>query len=959
MVPQASRSRKGLLRLFSFLLPLALLISLVESSRGGNAAAQLGIENTKLRIDGSLRSIDQGAGTVVGWTWDESRPNVPLKVDVYDDKTLLATISADRPGEKPTPSGIEKGDHGFSYTIPEGLRDGKRHTIRVKVSGSDSELPGSPKTVIFPKKPGHKNIATNFLGWVIPVLVILTLLHLLFTKWVGGQNTARDIAGRLAFVLPFVGLLAWFRVTDVYHSYYFETESNWIYLIYNGFRTVYSLYLIWLLYYVGSILLHGFSKKGAQLDLRLADELVLCFYAGAAIASAAAFLLGCLSLYYFWILAPATLLLLSASYRSFRAFLARLADWGRDTWARADDAATALARCFALGGTILVVLLLLVLRALPPGGSGDYYTHYFYYFKHVTNSHGLWPNELWYHYYVSKGATLVFWSIVLTDLQAPEIVSFAFVLMAGLAAFSIVRRWCGDSTPAMAAMVVYFSTYVLPRFPGDPTVPYPVHWGEFQKHHEQLASLIASLAWLILVIPRCAGWTLVAWSSFASLLAANVVLFQTTAYPLVLALLGLGTLGWAIRKQWPMMLCLGSPVVTSTGVLASLLFLNYWTTGLAAETPMRFFWKYADQGRFSEVWSPYLMILLQEGSAPGLGGAWLRSPPGVSLWQFAKSILRYDHLFKIFIIPKIAIIVIWSLIGWLLIRGGRPRFDLVRALLLVLGFLAACVPLACVSGQHISAFRYFSLTVFFINLFGFLAWVTLVELLPGRPAFKKLIYGAFGILAFLTALTTFVRIQTDELTECLLFSLGRKNLAITYAFKRGLLDHVLLATSAVPAGSRVYSFNTHEYCMLPDREVESFVSYALGKDWHEIMFEPPKRARSLLHQQGLDYFLVDLRSQEDPRSLEDIIQFSPLFCPENIANDLQVAWSEGDLYVLTWPAPGTRPLSESFLARYRHCSKTCNRFQLYDRMRVIYASNKGKPYPIWRDPALPPVPGWQ
>jgi hypothetical protein len=948
MVQQASRSRAALPRLFSSLLPLALLISFVESSRGGDA------EDTHPRIDGSLVWINEGAGTVHGWAWDESRPDVPIKVDVYDDKTLLGTISADLPRGKPTLRGVAEGNHGFSYAIPEGLRDGKKHTIRVKVSGSHRELPGSPKTVIFPTWPHTRRIAVNLLGWVIPVSVILTLLRILSPKWQGGQFSAWNIAGWLAFVLPFVVLLAWFRVVDVYHSYFFETDSNWIYLIYNGFRVLYSLYLIWLLYFLGSILLAALSKKGAQLDLQLPDEVVLCFYAGAAIASAGAFLLGYLSLYYYWILAPATLLLLSASFRSFETFLRRLGDWRRDTWAGTDDTAWALARHCAVGATIFIVLLLLVLRALPPGGGHDYYTHYFYYYKHVIESHGLWPNELWYHYYVSKGATLVFWSIVLTDLQAPEIVSFAFVLMAGLAVFSLVRRWHGDSILAMGAMAVYLSTYVVPQFAGDLLFAGErVAWGEFQKQHEQLASLLAALSWLILVLPRCGGRTLLAWSLFAALFAANVVLFQTAAYPLVLALLCLGALGWAIHKQWSMMMGFAPPVVTATVVLASLLALNYWTTGLGEITPMRPFWRHADQGRFSRVWSPYLMILLQEGSAPEFGGAWLHFPPGMGAWQFAKSIIRYEHLIKILILPNIAIIVLWSMIGWLLFRGGRPRFDLTLALLLVLGFLSACVPLAGASGQYISAFRFFSLTVFFINLFGFLTWATLFELLPRRPAVQKSISVTSGIFACLIALTTFVRTPTDELTSCLLFSLGRKSLASTYEFRGGLSDETLRYTSALPAGSPVYSFQNQQHCMIPDREVESFVSYAFGTHWHEIMFEPPEQARSLLRQQGFDYFLVDLRV------MGDIIQYAPLFRLENIAKYLQVTWSEGDLYLLTWPAPGTCPLSESFLAGYRRISAECNYFQLYDRMRLIYETNKGKPYPIWRDPALPPVPGWQ
>jgi hypothetical protein len=799
------------------------------------------------------------------------------------------------------------------------------------------------------------------------------------------KKAAWGVAGWLAFVLPFITLLAWFQVVDVYHLRFSEKErvnTSPAYLLYNGFRALYSLYLIWTLYFVGSVLLRSLEKKGARLGLRLADEVVLCFFAGAAIATAVGFVLGYLRLYYFWVLAPITLLLLGASYRSFGAFTLRALAWRKDIWARDGDVVDAVARRLAAAAVIFVAALLLALRALPPGGDHDYYTHYLPYFKHVVASHGVWPNDVWYHYYISKGATLVFWSAVLTDLQAPEVVTYAFVLVAGLAGFSVVRRWSGNGVLATAAAVAYLATLVCPRLRGDPDA-----WGGFQKHHEQTASLIASLAWLALSVPRCAGRDLWAWSLFAALFAAGTVLFAPTAYPLVVVLLGLGMLGWAAGRQWQMLKCFGGALAAATAVLASLLALNYWTTGLAEVTPMRLFWKHADQERFSKVWSPYLMVLLEEGSSPDIGKAALMWPAGMSRWQFAKSLIRYEHLSKFFF-PREAWIIIWLLIGLSLIRGGRPRFGLARALLLILGFLAACPLLGSASAQHASAFRYFSFTLFFVNLFGALTWATIFELAP-RPFFGKLARVVPAVFACLLALATLARIPTKELTDRLMFSLGRKSLASCYESGGGLHASAARATGNLPPGSRVYSFS-FLYCTAPDREVVTFVSYALGRRWHEIMFEPPGRARDALQQQGLDYFLVDLNEE-----FMDIMQYSPLFSPENIAESLQVAWEEGDVYLLTWPGPGTRPLPGSFLARYRcilaqtalpalgastvglagspgqgpflatsalvpgRASQTFDCAQMYERMRTIYEANKGKPYPVWRDPALPPVRGWQ
>ena len=67
------------------------------------------------------------------------------------------------------------------------------------------------------------------------------------------------------------------------------------------------------------------------------------------------------------------------------------------------------------------------LRGFYPGGGGDYYTHYFYYYLAVIQNHGLAPNDVWYHYYYSKGSGLAFLGMLLSDPEAPALTTYACV----------------------------------------------------------------------------------------------------------------------------------------------------------------------------------------------------------------------------------------------------------------------------------------------------------------------------------------------------------------------------------------------------------------------------------------------------------------------------------------------------------------------------------------------------
>ena len=138
-----SISRSRLVALLVPLLGLGVFFVAASASLGQTP------KPSALPFEGSLDKVE--VGTVGGWAWDASQPNSAIKVDIYDGEKLLATIAAETFREDLKMAQKGDGKHGFDFLLPKSLRDGQSHTISVKYSGTNSDLSGSPKTLLFPK----------------------------------------------------------------------------------------------------------------------------------------------------------------------------------------------------------------------------------------------------------------------------------------------------------------------------------------------------------------------------------------------------------------------------------------------------------------------------------------------------------------------------------------------------------------------------------------------------------------------------------------------------------------------------------------------------------------------------------------------------------------------------------------------------------------------------------------
>ncbi|HKQ75551.1 MAG TPA: hypothetical protein VJ810_17770 [Blastocatellia bacterium] len=106
--------------------------------------------------DGSLDTAE--CLSIEGWARDANSPDCPLSVNIYDGDALIQTITADRLRDDLARYGMGAGRHGFKYypneEVVKRFRDGRPHSIRVTIAGSEFALKDTPKSIKCPTIPG-------------------------------------------------------------------------------------------------------------------------------------------------------------------------------------------------------------------------------------------------------------------------------------------------------------------------------------------------------------------------------------------------------------------------------------------------------------------------------------------------------------------------------------------------------------------------------------------------------------------------------------------------------------------------------------------------------------------------------------------------------------------------------------------------------------------------------------
>ena len=750
---------------------------------------------------------------------------------------------------------------------------------------------------------------------------------------------ARTVLGFVAFVGGYLLLIVWFKAVDVYHLH-FATAGPLV-VAYNAFRVLFAFYLFWIVYGAGAVVSRAVAGSTWR-GLGILDRLALGSFAGAGVWHIVLLILGYAKAYTFPLLLALTLPVLALSFRDVAGTVLELRTWFATR--RPRDAA------MIVVGTIVVLsaITLLIVKGLYPGGEIDYFTHYFYYYLTVIERGDVWPNEVWYHSYYSKGAGLFFLGMILTDPLAPQLVTACFMAAAALVVHQMARRVAPGTPWPLVCVAVFLAAYI-----------YTPTWAQFEKQHELNAALVIAIAWLSAQALAADARDRTLWLTASALTIVAAVLISTPTAIFVGTVFGMLALVLLLmRRPIQALLCVGLAAVAGL-MLVSMLAINYVTTGLIDDRGLHALWRFADIEKLDR-WNALANAIVLYWGRLGL------QAEGVSahgIIRFLIYSLRLDLLYPLLIAGIVIAIAAMRVRLRTGTWAGPIKTPYQTAILAAMVLVSLAIGLTAGRGEQISFFRYSSYTVAVVIL--------LAISLGSLPVASTQTWLArvmhdrrTALIALALTLATIVVAASDRrrffdavLPRAWHFATGTYSLDMAYTRQVGwpnkpwgaIYPGARGAHAAAGPRTRIWSLHATSFCMLPDCRIESVDSFTLGAGWADVMFGSPEDARAALQASGHNYFLFSSELRVD-----DYLPRSPLFSPDNIGRYFGIRWTDGTTTLLTWLGADTAPLDQDWIATYRRAVEQSPVVQSfpYDDMKAIFARLAAMPRP-WRALDLP------
>jgi hypothetical protein len=675
----------------------------------------------------------------------------------------------------------------------------------------------------------------------------------------------------------------------------------------------------------GYFLLNKIIGHRALTNIRPLQKLLLCFFSGSAIWQVLLLILGFFNLYYYWLVTILTIIVVSSGYNYVR-------QSGREVRGEIGNCESAGDRKIPVSNLLLLLSFgifaagLLIVKGLYPAGGHDFFNHYHSYYEAVLRNHGIWPNDVWYQFYYSKGMGLFFLSMLLTDPLAPSLVTYCFAIAAALAVYLIVRStspqrslWPWLAATAFVALYIYT--------PGAGVFLENGGWGDFQKPHEIDTAIVVAVVWMCASILQAADEERPAWF-WTCALSLFVVAYVETVSSFVLGLfvtiLLAGSLIVRRRREAVMFFAFGA--AAGLGLL-SVFALNYVMSGLISDQLALQTWPIVDVRRLAE-WGALPHVISDIWGVVATRAQATAVPFDKSAFFYLGQVLKLDVLRNI-LLGCAGLMALW-LLGRVASRQWRHRDASWLVILVILAFVASVLAAAAGPGmgQQISFVRYCSFNLPLLLALACAVAGLICAQLP-ESWFRGVACAGLPVALMIATLAQQKAANGDQLRwvigDGVKFVDGAYSISDAYSDQRGwpgrmpygaIFPGMIGAWRTIGPNTRMWSFHLWTYCMLPQCRSETYFSFILSRRFLDVLFAHPEEEKAILAREGLNYFFFTTKMP-----IKDVLPQTALFAPDEIGKHLGIKWTDGSSYLLTWLGPGVKPLSPEWLAVYRQAQE--------------------------------------
>lgn len=544
------------------------------------------------------------------------------------------------------------------------------------------------------------------------------------------------------------------------------------------------------------------------------------------------------------------------------------------------------------------VLLFVATRVVfIPNPDTNVWEHYLHYYRIVIEHGSTLPNEVWHHFFNSKGGGLVFLAILLSDVFSVQLVSACMVVAAGVIVFDILSEYCNDGRWPIFGLIVYFAFFF-----GD------VSDGGMFRVHALILGYAAFLFW---------GWQQLGSLSQAARPPILMSMVVSLAYIGFYQPVAMVVFAPAFVLMTGFRRILGgssefrTAIIFCTIIICGSFFtlsVNWLITGLPEVTPMKFFWSIAEKDEVRKVFGTGgIDYLLAVNSGV---------KTDISFMQRFYSTIHHPRLFN-----TATFFVSLAFVGRAVLRlSSREPSE--KAELFVAEALAFLMPLILLSiffpSRSVERMGLYSIV--FVTMASVIMWERVIGFglrdlainttlnswwssrKPISLQFKE--FGIFVVMVLggLTIVAIEIRSLSQYRPTISGFNMAGLSLKGTME-KMGDLQLVsgtnLRAVSEFRELSRFsgallsLTYNPGYAYFLPGRGFVSEPTYSLIRDPKRLLTETPDAVASYLRENGIEYIIIDLPSQ-----LFTTVAFTTLFDVTNIQRYFEVAYERDDIFVL-------------------------------------------------------------